>query len=65
MSVSIAEEMRRMSQPRACVGPENPYPGIDGQTTWKAGAPGAPCPSGSLNGPMTSMNSMAEPATRG
>ena len=36
-------------------------PGIDGLTTWKAGAPGAPKESGSVSGPMQSMNSMTEP----
>jgi hypothetical protein len=43
------------------VGPENPYPGIDGQTTWKASDALPPCRTGSRSGSMTFSNSKTEP----
>lgn len=38
-----------------------PYPGSDGQTTWKASKGSAPYASGSLSGPMTSRSSTIDP----
>ena len=38
-----AAAIRRGFQPGSDVGPENPYPGSDGTTTWKASA-GSPWP---------------------
>ena len=61
MSSTQASAMRRGCQPRSCVGPENPKPGSDGATTWKASAASPPCAVGSVSGPKTSRNSMIEP----
>ena len=38
MSSSNARAVRAMSQPWLVSGVENPKPGIDGATTWNAGA---------------------------
>ena len=46
-----ARAMRHESQPRVRVGPEKPYPGNDGATTWNV----------SVRRGMTSRNSTIEP----
>ena len=61
MSVSHAFATRALSQPVSLVGPENPYPGIDGITTSNASAASPPCETGSVSGPITSRNSATEP----
>jgi hypothetical protein len=53
--------MRRGPQPASGVGPENPEPGSEGITRWKAVAGSRPCRRGSLGGPITSRNSAIEP----
>jgi hypothetical protein len=53
--------MRRRFHPLSLVGPENPYPGSDGITTWKASAGSPPWARGSVSGPMMSRNSTMEP----
>ena len=53
--------MRTGSQPVLVGLPENPYPGIDGITTWKASSALAPCAVGSVSGPMSFSCSMIEP----
>lgn len=50
--------MRNRFQPALRVGPENPKPGSDGMTTWKAGASGSV---GSVSGAITSRYSSTEP----
>jgi len=44
---------------------ENPNPGTDAATTWKARAGSPPCARGSVSGPMSLVNSTIEFATRG
>ena len=56
-----ARAIRLLSQPRSVVGPENPYPGSDGTTTWKARDGSAPCARGSVSGPIIPANSSTEP----
>ena len=41
--------------------PENPWPGSDGITRWKASASLPPCDVGSVSGPMIFSCSMIEP----
>ncbi len=53
--------MRTGSQPVLVGLPENPYPGIDGITTWKASDALAPCAVGSVSGPMSFSCSTIEP----
>src|SRR6266705_2707007 len=62
MTSAQAAPIRRGVQPRSVVGPENPKPGRDGMTRWKAMSAGsAPCARGSVSGPITSRNSATEP----
>ena len=49
------------SQPVVIGWPENPYPGIDGITTWKASDALAPCAVGSVSGPMIFSCSTIDP----
>ncbi len=53
--------MRTGPQPEPVGLPENPYPGIDGTTTWNASDALAPCAVGSASGPMSLSCSMIEP----
>ena len=53
--------MRWCVHPGPASGRENPWPGIDGITRWKASAGSPPWARGSLSGPMRSMNSTIEP----
>ena len=55
MSSSKALAVRAMSQPWLVSGVENPNPGIDGATTWKAGVAASaapPCPGSASSGAM-------------
>ena len=45
----------------SAVGPENPNPGSDGITTWKASPGSPPCAAGSVSGPTSSWNSTIDP----
>src|SRR5215470_15549446 len=53
--------MRGTSQPVSSGLAENPYPGIDGMTTWNASSALPPCAVGSLSGPITFSISTIEP----
>ena len=53
--------MRTGSQPVVVGLPENPYPGIEGITTWKASDALPPCAVGSVSGPMSFSCSTTEP----
>ncbi len=53
--------MRTGSQPVVVGLPENPYPGIDGITTWNASDALAPCAVGSVSGPMSFSCSTIDP----
>ena len=53
--------MRSAFQPGSAGLPENPKPGSDGATTWKASCASPPCAVGSVNGSMILKNSMTEP----
>jgi hypothetical protein len=53
--------MRMGSQPVSVGLPENPWPGSDGITRWKASAAGAPCAVGSVSGSMILSCSIVEP----
>jgi hypothetical protein len=59
--VRIEPATRWTSQPGSWVGPENPYPGIEGQITWKASRASPPWATGSVRGPMILVNSKTEP----
>src|SRR5215216_3738671 len=61
MSAANAPAMRGTSQPGSWVGPENPNPGIEGTTRWKASAVSPPWAAGSARGSMTSSSSTTEP----
>ena len=61
MSSAKAAAILTGPHPGAVVGPENPYPGIDGATTWNASAGSPPCAAGSDSGPMTLTNSKIDP----
>src|SRR5215204_3785986 len=52
--------MRGMSQPVCRTGTENPKPGSEGATTWKASAGSPPWARGSVSGPMMLRNSTTE-----
>ena len=53
--------MRSGSQPTPAGSAENPYPGIDGSTTWNASSARPPCAAGSVSGPTVSSSSITEP----
>ncbi len=53
--------MRAGSQPVAPGLAENPWPGSDGITRWKASSAVAPCAVGSVSGSMIFSCSMIEP----
>ncbi len=57
---SNARAVRATSQPGALSGVENPNPGIDGMTTWKASSARPPCATGSTSGPIIRVNSTNE-----
>ena len=61
ISVAHACAIHGMPRPRVDGLSLNPYPGSDGQTTWKASAASPPCATGSVNGPITSRNSTVGP----
>ena len=61
MSSSQARPIRSGPQPVLVGLPENPYPGIDGTTTWKASSALAPCAVGSVSRSMIFSCSMIEP----
>ena len=61
ISTAQARAVRTGSQPVAVGLPENPCPGSDGMTTWKASASVPPYPVGSVSGSMTFSCSMIEP----
>jgi len=61
MSSANAPAILKLSQPGSRVGPENPKPGNEGITRWKASAGSPPCERGSVSGPITSRNSTTEP----
>jgi hypothetical protein len=54
MSAAHARATRAVSQPGSRVGPENPTPGRDGTTRWKASPGSPPCARGSVSGPIRS-----------
>ena len=56
-----ARAIRAISQPGSRTGVENPKPGNEGATTWKASAASPPWETGSVSGPMMFMNSTTEP----
>ena len=53
--------MRSGSQPVVAGLPENPWPGSEGMTTWKASASLPPCAVGSVSGSMIFSCSTIEP----
>ena len=53
--------MRPWFQPGSASGPESPWPGSDGTTTWKASAGSPPWARGSVRGPISSRNSTTDP----
>ena len=61
MSFARAVAILLLFQPVPASGPENPNPGNDGITRWKASAGSPPWAAGSVSGPMTSRNSANEP----
>ena len=61
ISSTQARAMRTGSQPVSVGFPENPWPGSDGITRWKASDAFAPCAVGSVSGPMIFSCSIVEP----
>ena len=61
ISAANAFAIRALSQPGSVVGPEKPYPGRDGTTTWNARDGSPPCARGSVSGPIIPANSSTEP----
>ena len=61
MSLATTPATLSTLMPRWWAGPEKPYPGIDGKTRWNASSALPPWPTGSVSGPITSMNSYTDP----
>src|SRR5262249_51189619 len=55
MSSAQARAVRPRSQPMSTGSPENPYPGREGSTRWKASSALPPCAVGSVSGPTVSI----------
>jgi hypothetical protein len=52
INAANAFAIRALSQPGSVAGPEKPYPGRDGTTTWNARDGSPPCDRGSVSGPI-------------
>jgi hypothetical protein len=52
---------KRFPHPVSWTGVENPKPGSEGATTWKASLGSPPCERGSVSAPMTFTNSTIDP----